>query len=106
MRAALLAAVLVLAATGVALTAPGDLTFERKGATESYPEAIFEHWRHAIQYRCYVCHPVPFVMETGGSGLTGREMHETSACGRCHNGRVAFNVELQSCNRCHRPLEK
>ncbi len=31
------------------------------------------------------------------------KMHGPTKCGRCHNGKVAFNVEFRACARCHVP---
>lgn len=70
--------------------------------TSVYPSARFEHWVHRIRYRCRACHPEPFAMRAGGTGLTQETAHGDSRCGRCHNGANAFAIEVNDCGRCHR----
>lgn len=72
-----------------------------------YPSASFDHWVHRIRYRCKACHPAPFTMRLGGTGLTQEMAHGSSTCGRCHDGEAAFDIDLNACGRCHRdePVE-
>jgi len=100
----------------------GDIVFERKdrpaaeespetgnkpagdvipGGRESYPPATFPHWTHIIRYRCFVCHPRIYPMEAGATPLFGTENHKQKSCGRCHNGRSAFDASFTACSRCH-----
>jgi c(7)-type cytochrome triheme protein len=88
--------------------APGDILFERSADAESaapgasaVPPAVFPHWSHRIQYRCYVCHETPFVMKAGANEITMEKMQKGESCAICHNGAVAFPVEFQTCARCH-----
>lgn len=67
-----------------------------------YAPASFSHWVHRIRYRCKACHPEPFAMRLGGTGLTQATAHGASKCGRCHNGAAAFPVDVNECSRCHR----
>jgi c(7)-type cytochrome triheme protein len=67
-----------------------------------YPPVRFDHWVHRIRFRCRACHPEPFAMRAGGTGLTQETAHGTSTCGRCHNGAIAFAIGVTDCNRCHR----
>ncbi len=81
---------------------PGTILFERKSETDKkYPPAYFPHWVHEIRYRCYVCHPAVFVMKKGANDLTKETMRKGESCGKCHNGRFAFEIGLQTCSRCH-----
>lgn len=101
----LLLAGLALAGGVGAYAAMGDLVFERKGeveGSEAFPPSIFQHWVHRVRYRCYVCHPAPFEMELGANAVTMDAIRNGQFCGACHNGRVAFGIELQNCERCHR----
>lgn len=94
---------------GVGYAALGDLVFERKAGVEgsgAFPPSIFPHWVHRIRYRCYVCHPAPFAMELGANEVTMDAIKKGEYCGTCHNGRIAFSVEFQNCNRCHRVPEE
>jgi len=128
-RSILFAAVtLALAAQGV-WAVEGDIVFERKerpagaqqpATTDSqtperkpdqdivseseskfYPPATFPHWTHTIRYRCLVCHPRIFPMEAGSTPVVGTENHKEKSCGRCHNGRNAFDTAFATCGRCH-----
>ncbi len=86
---------------------PGDIHFERKGkgkkkSDKQYPPAVFQHWVHQIRYRCYVCHEGIFVSKKGANEITKEAMRKGENCGVCHNGRIAFEVGLQTCARCHR----
>lgn len=67
-----------------------------------YPSARFDHWVHRIRYRCQACHPEPFAMRAGGTGLTEEMAHGTLTCGRCHDGATAFPIDVNECGRCHR----
>ena len=105
----LILAGLTLAGAGGVYAALGDLVFERKGEVEgsgAFPPSLFPHWVHRARYRCYVCHPAPFEMQQGANPITMDAINQGRFCGACHNGRVAFNVDFQSCNRCHRKPEE
>ncbi len=99
------AAALVLGAGAAA--APGDIRLERQGAvpedesSTAIQPAIFSHWIHRIQYRCYVCHPKVFEMKAGASEITMDKLKQGESCGVCHNDAIAFGVDFQNCGRCH-----
>jgi len=102
--ACLVMAGLIIAGGGAAYGAEGDLVFERKGAAQgaaSIKPSIFPHWVHRARFRCYVCHPKLFTMELGADDITMDKIQKGQYCGACHNGRIAFDVEFQSCDRCH-----
>lgn len=103
-------AIAVMAGGAVVYAALGDLEFERKKvegeSTLSIEPAIFPHWVHRTRYRCYVCHPSIFAMELGANPVTMDAIGKGEYCGACHNGRIAFDVEFQTCGRCHRKLEE
>jgi c(7)-type cytochrome triheme protein len=103
----LVLASLTLAGGGAVYAALGDLVFERKGAPEgsaSIKPSIFPHWVHRARFRCYVCHPKIFEMRQGANDVTMDKIKKGQFCGACHNGRIAFNVEFQTCDRCHTEL--
>lgn len=79
--------------------APGDIAYSRAQESKEYPPAIFPHWRHVPQFRCYVCHSAIFEMEQ--SEGVGELMHKAEKCGSCHSGKPAFDIGLTSCHRCH-----
>ena len=49
----------------------GDIPFARKKAgTEDFPPAVFPHWLHRMQFKCYVCHEAVFQMKAGSNPVT------------------------------------
>lgn len=85
--------------------APGDIAYSRSGKSDKgddggqFPPAVFQHWRHVAQFRCYACHSAVFEMQQS-EGL-GELMHKSDMCGSCHDGEPAFAITLQACHRCH-----
>lgn len=86
---------------GVALAVEGDVVLGRQGGDRGTAPAVFPHWVHRIRYRCYACHPAPFEMKAGGTKITMDAIQDGKFCGACHNGKVAWAVSFDSCNRCH-----
>ncbi len=104
-----LARILVLAALAAVALAParaeyGDIHFKRKDgiAAEGSPPATFPHYVHRIQFRCYVCHEDIFVMKAGANDITMDAIQSGKFCGACHNGKTAFQVGFDTCQRCHK----
>lgn len=68
------------------------------------PGAVtFRHQTHVRgPVTCGACHPKPFAMKAEAP-RPGGGMHESAACGACHDGKKAFAAEdAGSCERCHR----
>lgn len=89
---------------GAALAVEGDIVFKRQGGepeASGTPEAFFPHWIHRIRYKCYACHPNPFEMKAGANRISMDTIQEGKSCGVCHNGRIAWGVTFETCNRCH-----
>lgn len=83
----------------------GDLVFERKvPGTADVAPAIFPHWVHRVQFKCYACHNdrIGFTMEAGAAPVTMDAIEEGKYCGACHKGKPAFGVNFDTCVRCHR----
>ena len=81
----------------------GDIPYKRKAAgMDDIPPAVFPHWVHRIQYKCGACHDEPFKMKAGANEVTMDMMQEGKSCGVCHNGKVAFESNFDTCPRCHR----
>ncbi len=101
---AMVAALLLwLAAAGPGLAVPGDIVFQRPPGTEQpTPVAVFPHWIHRIQFKCYVCHDAIFKMKAGANPITMDAISGGEYCGTCHNGKIAFQVNFDTCPRCHR----
>jgi c(7)-type cytochrome triheme protein len=100
-----IAAGLLLALSVLSATAEyGDIPFTRrtKGMDE-IPAAIFPHYVHRIQFRCYVCHDSIFEMKAGANPITMDAIQAGKFCGRCHDGKTAFQATFDTCPRCHRP---
>jgi c(7)-type cytochrome triheme protein len=104
--APLVLAAVVMLGSGSGVAAPGDMVFEREEKNVGVPPSIFPHWIHRIRYRCYVCHPALFEMKAGANDVTMKTIDEGRHCGACHDGSIAFNVEFQTCTRCHAPPEQ
>lgn len=97
-----LAALLVLLPAGPGRADYGDMRFTRAGnVMPDYPPAVFPHWIHRMQYRCYVCHTSLFEMKSGANPVTMEAIQNGQYCGACHNGKTAFSVVFESCPRCH-----
>lgn len=73
-------------------TAPGPIV---EGAV------MFPHWIHRMQFRCSVCHDAIFQMKAGGDAITMDDISKGKYCGTCHNGKTAFAVGFDTCDRCH-----
>ena len=69
---------------------------------EAFPPSVFPHWVHRIQFRCYVCHSALFEMRQGANQVTMEKIGEGQFCGACHDGQTAFDVEFDTCTRCHK----
>ncbi|HSG77801.1 MAG TPA: c(7)-type cytochrome triheme domain-containing protein [Burkholderiales bacterium] len=64
----------------------------------SLPPVRFAHADHTRWLDCGNCHPKPFQMEKGASGISMLRILDGEQCGVCH-GAIAF--PLTECNRCH-----
>jgi c(7)-type cytochrome triheme protein len=99
---ALLITALFMSSPSSAPATPGDIVFEREGESQGFAPATFPHWVHRIRYRCYVCHSEIFEMKKGANKVTMEKINQGEFCGKCHNGKIAFHVEFQTCGRCHK----
>ncbi len=98
-----IAAGLVLAAfAGPGMAVEGDIIFQRKSADKSTPPAQFPHWAHRIRFKCYVCHDAIFQMKAGANPVSMDAIFDGKFCGACHDGKTAFAVGFETCQRCHR----
>ncbi len=93
----LMASLLVSAALAI----EGDVIFQRQAREGGTPAAVFPHWIHRIRYKCYACHPALFEMKAGANKVSMDAMQEGKFCGACHNGKIAWPVTFETCNRCH-----
>lgn len=100
--ARLVTAILALGVLGgAALAVDGDVTLRREGGEGPIAAAVFPHWIHRIRYRCYACHPAPFEMKAGANRISMDAIQAGKFCGTCHNGKIAWEVSFETCNRCH-----
>jgi c(7)-type cytochrome triheme protein len=83
------------------LAVDGDVVLKRQEPGASPPPAVFPHWFHRIRFKCYACHPAIFEMKAGATAMTMDEIREGKFCGACHNGKIAWEMSFDTCNRCH-----
>jgi c(7)-type cytochrome triheme protein len=79
----------------------GDLTFTPPNAQP----VIFSHNKHFKEQglECSGCHYQLFQMAQESYKMDMRKITKGEFCGRCHNGRVSFDVHApQNCTNCHR----
>lgn len=101
-HAALLVVALMLAAPIAHPAEYGDIVFKRKVAgMDDIPPGVFPHWLHRMQYKCGACHDELFPMKTGSSEVTMEAIGAGKSCGVCHNGKKAFESNVDTCRRCH-----
>lgn len=93
---------LVLFCARAAFAADGDIVFKRESGDAGTAPTVFPHWVHRIRYTCYACHPALFEMKAGGNRVTMDDIMAGKSCGACHNGKTAWPVTFETCNRCHR----
>jgi c(7)-type cytochrome triheme protein len=80
----------------------GDIVFSRKTSdADEIPPAVFPHWAHRINFKCYVCHDSIFQMKAGANPITMENIQQGKFCGACHNGKIAFPAGFDTCDRCH-----
>ena len=84
-------------------TVYGDVAWEREvpATGDQVPPAVFPHWFHRIRFACSVCHPAITQMKKVASGINMEGIRTGKFCGACHNGKVAWAVAFDTCNRCH-----
>ena len=88
----------------------GTITMARHASDSSYatgvgldslPPAQFPHWVHRIRYQCRVCHMKIFEPTAGANVIRMADISRGEACGKCHNGAIAFKAGFGECQRCH-----
>ena len=83
----------------------GDLTIPRSvggaASIQFMPQAVFPHWIHRTQFKCYVCHDEIFKMKLGADKIDMDEVRDGKFCGKCHDGKTAFAIGFDTCERCH-----
>ncbi len=80
---------------------PSDSSYATGVGLDSLPPAQFPHWVHRIRYQCKVCHMQIFEPTAGANVIRMADISAGRACGRCHNGTVAFKAGFGECQRCH-----
>ena len=98
---------IVMACLSVPMSVPahmvggGDLKFVPKNALP----VVFSHDKHVDDEgrKCVDCHYQIFQMAQGSHEMKMKELNKGAFCGKCHDGRKAFDVKDQkNCSRCHR----
>lgn len=80
---------------------PSDSSYATGVGLDSLPPARFPHWVHRIRYQCKVCHMNIFEPTAGANVIRMADISAGRACGKCHNGNVAFKAGFGECQRCH-----
>ena len=90
--------------TALATGVLGDITIPRKDQSSIgfMPQALFPHWIHRTRFKCFVCHDALFQMKAGADNIDMDAVREGRYCGVCHDGKTAFAVGFDTCERCHR----
>lgn len=83
----------------------GDIVLDKKSSLNGVPAVVFPHWKHRGRFRCYACHPEPFVMKAGANDIGMAALQAGKFCGRCHNSEVAFEIGFNTCRKCHSRVE-
>ena len=79
----------------------GDLTFTPQNAAP----VVFSHEKHVIVkgLKCTGCHYQVFQMAQGSYKMDMSKINKGGFCGKCHNGRKAFDTkDKKNCGRCHK----
>ncbi|GAB4176233.1 MAG: hypothetical protein Tsb0017_05460 [Geothermobacteraceae bacterium] len=74
----------------------GDVSLDAR--LNGLPDILFSHREHAVWNSCDLCHPDLFILKSGQTRFTMRDLFAGRFCGFCH-GSVAF--PLKDCGRCH-----
>ena len=78
------------------------------GGEGSPGKVTFSHRTHVDQHtpRCTRCHPVLFKILGGETRVADASYHAAMdrgrRCGACHDGKTAWPVTFETCQRCHR----
>lgn len=91
-----------IAAASIGHAEYGDIVLGKK--LESMQKAgvkpvVFPHWFHRIRFKCKACHEDIFIFQRGANDINMKKIMDGEACGKCHNGIVAW--EALYCDRCH-----
>ena len=91
-----------VAAAGKGSPAPGGgpppIAYARSAGSPG--KVTFRHPSHLRGTSCATCHPAPFRMRALSTAPSA--MHESGACGKCHDGKHAFGAQdPEKCARCH-----
>ena len=80
----------------------GDLVIDRLSTSNGVKPVYFSHWRHRVKYTCRVCHwELDFAFKAGATDITEADNRNGLFCGKCHDGKVAFDHSEKNCQRCH-----
>lgn len=88
----------------------GDIVIPRTtggaASIEFMPRAVFPHWIHRTEFKCYACHDEIFQMKAGADNINMDAVRDGRFCGVCHNGKTAFAIGFDTCERCHYSADK
>ena len=52
-------------------------------------------------HKCSNCHPQVFEMKAGSNPINMDAMRAGLYCAKCHNGKIAWEIGFETCQRCH-----
>jgi c(7)-type cytochrome triheme protein len=91
-----LTTLLLVSPFALAQVGGGNITFKTSAG-----DVVFSHENHiATGAKCQSCHPKPFLTTDQHKKVKMTQMYKGESCGKCHNGKVAFNVKKE-CKSCH-----
>jgi c(7)-type cytochrome triheme protein len=67
---------------------------------EGIPYVLYPHWIHQMWFECRVCHTGIFIPKRGANNLNKTRILNGELCGRCHDGKIAFEAKT-NCKKCH-----
>jgi len=73
---------------------------KEKMEAEGLPYVLYPHWMHQIFFECRICHTGIFIPKRGANAINKKKILEGKLCGRCHNGKIAFEPRT-NCKKCH-----
>lgn len=100
MHVRIIIAALIIPAVAIAKIGGGDVKYKPKNAGT----VVFRHEYHVTLkgQKCTNCHFQPFQMTAGTYKMNMQMLTKGEFCGKCHNGKVAFDLRSQeSCEKCH-----
>lgn len=80
----------------------GNILIIRNSEGSGMRAVAFSHWSHRMKYTCRVCHgELEFNFRVNTTNVTEQANKDGRYCGACHNGKEAFGLTKENCDKCH-----